>query len=217
MQNTNCAPNYQTENSDIISGDSDVISNKDDKSSTSKVITIFTICYIFYNNRFFISILKEEFLLVFPICSLIVAILYAYICTKNIRDCTNRFDHFVRYEHILCTFGIIQILTLYLYFPSYIFNLNDYEVPGLGYTKSCSALFTSITYIPLIPLNIISSIIHIAISIKVKDLLESVDIIPEETKKNIIKRRSFSQISIFTDHNCTIHFLLGGTIPGFIT
>ena len=57
-------------------------------------------------------------------------------------------------------------------------------------------LETTVYYIPLIPLNIITSIIHIATSIKVKAHLATVEIIPDENKKSIIKLRTISQISI---------------------
>ena len=201
MPDTSNEPHNQPDNSEIISGDSENTPNKDDNSSTSKLITIFIICYIlFITIGFIISILFRDFLLAFPICSLFVAMLYVYICTKNIRDCTNRIDHFVRYEHILCIFGIIQILAIFSSFPCYLFKPID-EVAGLGKImntfNACGVMLeTTVYYIPLIPLNIITSIIHIATSIKVKAHLATVDIIPDENKKSIIKLRTISQISI---------------------
>ena len=124
MTDTSNEPHNQPDNSEIISGDSENTPNKDDNSSTSKLITIFIICYIlFITIGFIISILFRDFLLAFPICSLFVAMLYVYICTKNIRDCTNGIDHFIRYEHILCIFGIIQILAIFHLFHVIYSNL----------------------------------------------------------------------------------------------
>ena len=89
MQTSDNEPNNQTDNTDIISDDSDNIPNMDDISSFATYYKAFIII------GFITSILNGYALLIFSICSLIFAFRYNNFCTKNISKCSNRIDHIV--------------------------------------------------------------------------------------------------------------------------
>jgi hypothetical protein len=182
--------------------DSDNITEHFDNKVTSIVVAVFTICYIlFIMIGFPISIFNEDLLIAFPPGSLFFAILYFIFCVKNICKCKHRIRHSVRFEYILCSFGIVQVLVLFLSFPLFLYNLYLHDHSSLVFGAEsmwkCDAFLPSLIYAAEFPLNIITSIVHIALSSAVIIHLGTAECcIPDESKRHIKYFRTFSQISI---------------------